>query len=237
MEETTSRPDPPENEADNIPLVAPSVSVGPVILETPRRIVPIAPSVTGEDEVSFLTQKRALENGESLTQPSVDTVTTVVTAGFEDVGSIVAIPTQQSKKKKRKKDSGVQPPEGLSAEEKAKWKRMLRNRESAARSRDRKKRKNLELEKSIERTNKDYETLEKLRNEAIELLGKLQDAGFVEKEDVSGDVLMMQGGIQGHSEPLGVASETDSQPNYLKTDANNVFGAADAIESTKDGTS
>lgn len=66
-------------------------------------------------------------------------------------GSAVNVVGEMRKGKRRGTGAGTALPEGISAEERTKQKRMLRNRESAARSRDKRKSRNIRLENSIQK--------------------------------------------------------------------------------------
>ncbi|CDF36674.1 unnamed protein product [Chondrus crispus] len=65
-------------------------------------------------------------------------------------------------------------PEGMTPEERTKQKRMLRNRESAARSRDKRKTKNIQLETSIAKHTKKNLMLEKVLRELQDVIRCMQ---------------------------------------------------------------
>ena len=65
--------------------------------------------------------------------------------------------------------------EGLSVEERTKQKRMLRNRESAARSRDKQKTRNLQLQASIEELEERRTVVDSLISEMTEIITEMRN--------------------------------------------------------------
>lgn len=75
--------------------------------------------------------------------------------------------------------------EGMTPEERTKQKRMLRNRESAARSRDKRKTKNVQLEGSIEKYKKKKVVLDEMISELQEVVDSMQQVLRNHKQPVS----------------------------------------------------
>lgn len=100
-------------------------------------------------------------------------------------GSAGATIGDMPKGKRRGAPGSSSNPEGMTPEERTKQKRMLRNRESAARSRDKRKSKNIQLEASIEEHKKRKIVLEKTLCELQDLVSSMQQELSTQKVQLS----------------------------------------------------
>lgn len=111
-----------------------------------------------------------------MTAPQDTTMDGQIAAGTSTIG-------EMPKGKRRGLSVAVMASEALSPEERTKQKRMLRNRESAARSRDKRKNQNIQLETSIAKHRAKQDRLEKSIKDLTTVVQTMQD--MLKKHDIT----------------------------------------------------